>query len=103
MKKLLFEIGTEEMPANYMPGILIQLQELATKKLQALADKHGMGGGMGCCCMGGGMGGGKGGCGMMGGHGDGKSGGKGGCGMMGGHGAKDGEDAAGGHAGHGKQ
>ena len=37
MKKLLFEIGTEEMPANYMPGILIQLQELATKKLQALA------------------------------------------------------------------
>lgn len=37
MKKLLFEIGTEEMPANYMPGILIQLQDLAIKKMTALA------------------------------------------------------------------
>ena len=26
MEKLLFEIGTEEMPANFMPGILAQLK-----------------------------------------------------------------------------
>ena len=34
MKKLLFEIGTEELPANYMPNILKDLKELARKKLQ---------------------------------------------------------------------
>lgn len=34
MKKLLFEIGTEELPANYMPNILKDLKELAVKKLQ---------------------------------------------------------------------
>ena len=34
MKKLLFEIGTEELPANYMPNILKDLKELALKKLQ---------------------------------------------------------------------
>ena len=34
MKKLLFEIGTEELPANYMPNILKDLKTLALKKLQ---------------------------------------------------------------------
>ena len=34
MKKLLFEIGTEELPANYMPNILKDLKALALKKLQ---------------------------------------------------------------------
>ncbi len=34
MKKVLFEIGTEEMPANYMPGILRELKILTTKKFQ---------------------------------------------------------------------
>ena len=34
MKKILFEIGTEELPANYMPNILKDLRELALKKLQ---------------------------------------------------------------------
>ena len=34
MKRLLFEIGTEELPANYMPNILKDLKELALKKLQ---------------------------------------------------------------------
>ena len=34
MKKLLFEIGTEELPANYMPSILKDLKALALKKLQ---------------------------------------------------------------------
>ena len=34
MKKLLFEIGTEELPANYMPNILKDLKVLALKKLQ---------------------------------------------------------------------
>ena len=29
MEKLLFEIGTEEIPAKFMPGILKQLQELS--------------------------------------------------------------------------
>ena len=33
MKTLLFEIGTEELPANYMPRILTDLQDLTTKKL----------------------------------------------------------------------
>ena len=36
MEKLLFEIGTEEIPAKFMPGILKQLQELAQKKMQEL-------------------------------------------------------------------
>ncbi len=36
MEKLLFEIGTEEIPAKFMPGILAQLQELAEKKLAEL-------------------------------------------------------------------
>lgn len=36
MEKLLFEIGTEEMPANFMPGILAQLKELAEKKMTEL-------------------------------------------------------------------
>ncbi|MBQ3365951.1 MAG: glycine--tRNA ligase subunit beta [Acidaminococcaceae bacterium] len=34
MKKLLFEIGTEELPANYMPNILKDLKTLSLKKLQ---------------------------------------------------------------------
>ncbi len=33
MKKLLFEIGTAEMPAQYMDGILSQYKELVEKKL----------------------------------------------------------------------
>ncbi len=33
MANLLYEIGTEEMPAQYMPGILKEYQELAGKKL----------------------------------------------------------------------
>ncbi len=33
MEKLLFEIGTEEIPAKFMPGLLAQLKELAEKKL----------------------------------------------------------------------
>lgn len=36
MEKLLFEIGTEEIPAKFMPGILKQLQELAASKMQEL-------------------------------------------------------------------
>lgn len=36
MEKLLFEIGTEEMPAKFMPGILKQLKELAAAKMQEL-------------------------------------------------------------------
>lgn len=36
MEKLLFEIGTEEIPAKFMPGILKQLQELAEKKMDEL-------------------------------------------------------------------
>lgn len=36
MEKLLFEIGTEEIPAKFMPGILAQLQELAAKKMTEL-------------------------------------------------------------------
>ena len=35
MEKLLFEIGTEEIPANFMSGILAQLKELTEKKLNA--------------------------------------------------------------------
>lgn len=36
MEKLLFEIGTEEIPAKFMPGILAQLKELVEKKLNEL-------------------------------------------------------------------
>ncbi len=36
MTKLLFEIGTEEIPAKFMPGILKQIQELATDKMDGL-------------------------------------------------------------------
>ena len=33
MEKLLFEIGTEEIPAKFMPAILAQLKDLAEKKM----------------------------------------------------------------------
>ncbi|WP_293837857.1 glycine--tRNA ligase subunit beta [uncultured Phascolarctobacterium sp.] len=36
MEKLLFEIGTEEIPAKFMPNILAQLKELAEKKMAEL-------------------------------------------------------------------
>ena len=36
MEKLLFEIGTEEIPAQYMDFILKQYKELAEKKMQEL-------------------------------------------------------------------
>ncbi len=36
MEKLLFEIGTEEIPAKFMPNILTQLKELAEKKMTEL-------------------------------------------------------------------
>lgn len=36
MEKLLFEVGTEEIPAKFMPGILKQLKELAAAKMQEL-------------------------------------------------------------------
>lgn len=36
MEKLLFEIGTEEIPAKFMPGVLKQLKELAAAKMQEL-------------------------------------------------------------------
>ena len=36
MEKLLFEIGTEEIPAKFMPGILAQLKELAEEKMDEL-------------------------------------------------------------------
>ena len=36
MEKLLFEIGTEEIPAKFMPGILKQLKELAAAKMREL-------------------------------------------------------------------
>lgn len=36
MEKLLFEIGIEEIPAKFMPGILKQLKELAAAKMQEL-------------------------------------------------------------------
>ncbi len=36
MEKLLFEIGTEEIPAKFMPGILAQLKEMAEKKMADL-------------------------------------------------------------------
>lgn len=34
MEKILFEIGTEEMPANFMPGILKELKKTAAAKLE---------------------------------------------------------------------
>ena len=34
MEKLLFEIGTEEIPANFMSGILAQLKELTEKNIE---------------------------------------------------------------------
>ena len=34
MATLLYEIGTEEMPAQYMPGILKNYKELAETKLK---------------------------------------------------------------------
>ncbi len=37
VKDLLFEIGTEEIPARFMPGVLAQLADIARK---ALADKR---------------------------------------------------------------
>lgn len=36
MEKLLFEIGTEEIPAKFMSGILAQLKEMAEKKMAEL-------------------------------------------------------------------
>ena len=36
MEKLLFEIGTEEIPAKFMPGILAQLEEMVAKKMTEL-------------------------------------------------------------------
>lgn len=36
MEKLLFEIGTEEIPAKFMPGILRQLKELTAAKMKEL-------------------------------------------------------------------
>ena len=36
MEKLLFEIGTEEIPAKFMPNILAQLKDLAEKKMTEL-------------------------------------------------------------------
>ena len=36
MEKLLFEIGTEEIPAKFMPNILAQLKEMAEKKMTEL-------------------------------------------------------------------
>lgn len=36
MEKLLFEIGTEEIPAKFMPNILAQLKKLAEKKMTEL-------------------------------------------------------------------
>ena len=36
MEKLLFEIGTEEVPAKFMPGILAQLKEMAENKMTEL-------------------------------------------------------------------
>ena len=35
-KNLLLEIGTEEIPARFMPNVLKQLESLATDKLKQL-------------------------------------------------------------------
>ena len=40
MEKILFEIGTEELPANYMPNIIKELQALALKKLEDARIPH---------------------------------------------------------------
>ena len=40
MEKILFEIGTEELPANYMPNIIKELQALALKKLEEARIPH---------------------------------------------------------------
>lgn len=39
--ELLFEIGTEEIPARFMPGVLRQLDEIARAKLSELRIAHG--------------------------------------------------------------
>ena len=39
-KDLLLEIGTEEVPAHAMPGILAELKESAEKALSALRLDH---------------------------------------------------------------
>lgn len=41
MEKLLFEIGTEEIPANHMSSLLAQLQGLAEKKMNELRIPYG--------------------------------------------------------------
>ena len=40
-KDLLFEIGTEEIPARFMKGILQQLAEYSSQRLQELRLEHG--------------------------------------------------------------
>ena len=41
MKKLLFEIGTEELPANYMPNILKDLkQKFNNEKYQKIENLY---------------------------------------------------------------
>ena len=40
-KDLLFEIGTEEIPARFMPGVLDRLAELANKELAEKRIEHG--------------------------------------------------------------
>ena len=40
-KDLLFEIGTEEIPARFMKGILQQLNDYSTQRLQELRLEHG--------------------------------------------------------------
>lgn len=40
MANYLLEIGTEEIPAKFMPGVLNQLQELAAKKLEERRIKY---------------------------------------------------------------
>ena len=40
-KDLLLEIGTEEIPAKFMPGALAQLEQLAITKLAELRISHG--------------------------------------------------------------
>ncbi len=41
MRDLLLEIGTEEIPAKFMPGAITQLRELALKELQEARLSHG--------------------------------------------------------------
>ena len=40
-KDLLFEIGTEEIPAGFIPGALKSMEELAAKSLEAARLSHG--------------------------------------------------------------